>query len=293
MDFAHAFEQTLVAFLPSDAVEPCRLHAAMRYATLGGGKRLRARLVYATGACLGVPMSALHTAAVAVELIHAYSLVHDDLPCMDNDDLRRGKPTVHKAFDEATALLVGDALQTLAFEVLVSESESQANNMPLSPVQQLAQVAILARASGSMGMAGGQAIDCASVGLSLSLPQLQTMHALKTGALIAASVQLAAACVPLTRAQTAALTTYAQCIGLAFQIQDDVLDATGDTATLGKQAGADAALNKPTYVSLLGLEQAQAQAQMSVTQALSALAAWGSEADDLRAIAQQVVARKS
>ena len=221
---------------------------------LDGGKRVRPLLVYAAGALFDADAAELARAAAAVEMIHAYSLVHDDMPCMDDDDLRRGKPTVHVKYDEACALLVGDALQSQAFEVLADGG--------LDPVRQLAMVRLLAKASGSLGMCGGQAIDLASVGLSLSLQELEQMHRLKTGALLRVSVLLGAlAGKALSAEETQALDTYAAAIGLAFQVVDDVLDATADSATLGKTAGKDAADNKPTYVSILGLEQSQALAE--------------------------------
>jgi len=230
-----------------------RLTEAMRYSTLNGGKRLRALLVYATGEAFNVPQDKLDAAACAVEMIQAYSLVHDDMPIMDDDDLRRGRPTCHKAFDDATALLVGDALQTMAFEMLTENT--------LTPSQQINMVKSLAKASGVYGMAGGQAIDLESVGKAIGLTDLQTMHELKTGALIRASVALGAlAAENITETDLAKLDLYAHSIGLAFQVQDDVLDVIADTETLGKPQGADIALNKPTYPALMGLEQAQQKA---------------------------------
>lgn len=230
-----------------------RLTEAMRYSTLNGGKRLRALLVYATGEAFNVALDKLDAAACAVEMIHAYSLVHDDMPIMDDDDLRRGRPTCHKAFDDATALLVGDSLQTMAFEILTENT--------LTPKQQINMVKCLAQASGVYGMAGGQAIDLESVGKTIGLTDLQTMHELKTGALIRASVALGAlAAENITQTDLAKLDLYAHSIGLAFQVQDDVLDVIADTETLGKPQGADIALNKPTYPALMGLEQAQQKA---------------------------------
>lgn len=261
-----------------------RLVDAMRYATLGGGKRLRALLVYATGEAMGANSAALDTAAAAVEMIHAYSLVHDDMPIMDDDDLRRGRPTCHKAFDEATALLVGDALQTLAFETLCDNS--------LAAPQQVAMIQRLAQASGAFGMAGGQAIDLESVGKKLDLNALQSMHKLKTGALIRASVALGALAAPdCSDESLQRLERYADCIGLAFQVQDDVLDVIADTQTLGKAQGADMALNKPTYPALLGLEKAQKKAVALIEKALGQLAELHFDTQVLAALAQFVVKR--
>jgi farnesyl diphosphate synthase len=245
--------QALDRRLPAAGEDPARLHEAMRYAC-DGGKRLRALLVYAAGEALGVAPDKLDAPACAVELIHAYSLVHDDLPAMDDDDLRRGRPTVHKAYDEATGILVGDGLQTLAFAVLADEPA-------LSEAQRLRMVSILARASGSLGMVGGQAVDIASENQRISLEQLQSLHARKTGALILASLQLAAAAAGAAPAALQALESYGRHIGLAFQIQDDVLDETASTETLGKTAGKDLAQHKSTYPSLLGLDGARDKAQ--------------------------------
>jgi geranylgeranyl pyrophosphate synthase len=261
-----------------------RLLEAMRYSTLNGGKRLRALLVYATGITFGAELSSLTAPAAAVEMIHAYSLVHDDMPIMDDDDLRRGRPTCHKAFDDATALLVGDALQTLAFETL-TDSE-----LPAS--QQVRMVKVLAQNAGLMGMAGGQAIDLESVGKSLALEDLQHMHELKTGALIRASVQLGALATHTWDEETLAiLDTYAYSIGLAFQVQDDVLDVIADTETLGKTQGADIALNKPTYPALMGLEQAQQKAQDLIVQAHKQLDSLPQDTTVLAALADFVVQR--
>lgn len=244
--------QALDGRLPAASDDPARLHQAMRYAC-DGGKRLRALLVYAAGEALGVPVAKLDAPACAVELIHAYSLVHDDLPAMDDDDLRRGRPTVHKAYDEAIGILVGDGLQTLAFTVLADEPG-------LGTEQRLRMVSILARASGSLGMVGGQAVDIASEGRKISLAELQSLHARKTGALILASLQMAAAAADASPAVLQALETYGRHIGLAFQIQDDVLDETASTETLGKTAGKDLAQHKSTYPSLLGLDGARQRA---------------------------------
>ncbi|MES2074491.1 MAG: farnesyl diphosphate synthase [Pseudomonadota bacterium] len=284
-----ASETDMAALLPAADLVPGKLHAAMRYALLGGGKRVRPLLVYAAGALFGAAADTLRRAAAAVEMIHAYSLVHDDMPCMDDDALRRGKPTVHIAYDEATALLVGDALQSQAFLVL---AEADLGVVPAARLA--AMLRLLAHASGSAGMCGGQAIDLDSVGLSLTLPQLEQMHQLKTGALLRASVLLGAtAGKDLDAAETAALQAYARAIGLAFQVVDDVLDATADSATLGKTAGKDAADNKPTYVSILGLEASRALAEQLRLEAHAALAPFGEKALRLRELADLIVQRKA
>lgn len=262
-----------------------KLIEAMHYATLSGGKRLRALLVYATGQAMGIDAKLLDTPACAVELIHAYSLVHDDLPCMDNDELRRGRPTCHKAFGEATALLTGDALQSLAFELLASQ--------PFSPQRQLEMIKTLAHNVGVWGMAGGQAIDLESVDKHLDLEQLQNMHTLKTGALIQASVELGALCSEdVTSQSRKQLNQFAHCIGLAFQVQDDVLDVVTDTATLGKTQGADIAMNKPTYPALLGLEVAQQKAHSLIEQAMTILVELPYDTQTLTELARYIVQRK-
>ncbi len=279
-------ETTLDALLPSADHEPRALNQEMRYATLGGGKRVRALLTYAAGELGQAPAGALARAAAAVEMIHAYSLVHDDLPCMDDDLLRRGKATCHVAFDEATALLAGDALQTQAFAVLA------APELGVEPARQLDMLRLLAHASGPLGMAGGQAIDLASVGQALNLPQLEFMHALKTGALIRASVLLGAlAGEALPAEQMGRLDHFSRVIGLAFQVVDDVLDCEADSATLGKTAGKDAAHDKPTYVSLLGLAEARRMARELRDQAFAALEPFGARAERLRALADYIVVR--
>jgi farnesyl diphosphate synthase len=281
-----AIEGALSNFLPSPHQAPGRLHEAMRYTALEGGKRIRPALVFAAGALFDADPALLVRAASAVEMVHVYSLVHDDMPCMDDDALRRGKPTVHVKYDEATALLVGDALQAQAFSVL---SEAEAD-----PVRILAMIRILASAAGSTGMCGGQAIDLASVGVSLSLSELEQMHLLKTGALLRASVFLGAlSAKTLTVEETAALDIYAKAVGLAFQVTDDILDATADSATLGKTAGKDAADNKPTYVSILGLDASSQLAEKLLTDAQKALAPFGEKANYLRQIASLIVRRKS
>ena len=279
-------EQALSQWIAPDA--PAGLGEAMRYAVLDGGKRLRPLLVLAASeAVAGLPEAALR-AACAVELIHAYSLVHDDMPCMDNDVLRRGKPTVHVQFGQAQALLAGDALQALAFELLVPEGAGIPDHV------QAALCRLLARAAGAEGMAGGQAIDLASVGVALDEAQLRQMHRLKTGALLQASVAMGAACGSADAAAQAALARYGAALGLAFQVVDDILDVTQDSATLGKTAGKDAASDKPTYVSLLGLPAAQALADALCSQAHAALDASGlPRVERLRALADLVVKRRN
>jgi len=285
-------EAALERFLPSGKIAPQRLHDAMRYAVLGGGKRIRPLLVFAAGEVaagesLRADPARLEVAGCAVECIHAYSLVHDDLPCMDNDVLRRGKPTCHVEFDEATALLVGDGLQALAFQLLAE------HRLADDPAVQVEMVKILAVAIGSRGMAGGQAIDLASVGRALTLPELEHMHIHKTGALIRASVALGARCAnALAPEQLARLDHYANCVGLAFQVVDDVLDQESSTATLGKTAGKDAANNKPTYVSLLGQARARALAEELRKEAQAALAEMGGGARRLSQLADFIVLRK-
>ncbi|HQQ52974.1 MAG TPA: polyprenyl synthetase family protein [Ottowia sp.] len=281
-------EQALVDWVPVDA--PAGLGEAMRYAVLDGGKRLRPLLVLAAAEAVQGHAAAALRAACAVELIHAYSLVHDDMPCMDNDVLRRGKPTVHVRFGQAQALLAGDALQALAFELLTPEGDEVPASM------QAALCGLLARAAGATGMAGGQAIDLDSVGRVLTEEQLQAMHRLKTGALLQAAVHMGAACAtPALPAHTrAALDQYGAALGLAFQVVDDILDVTADSAQLGKTAGKDAAADKPTYVSLLGLTQAQALAAQLHTQAHQALDASGLTAlAPLRWLADRVVKREN
>jgi farnesyl diphosphate synthase len=278
-------ENVLAEQLPPADIAPQRLHEAMRYAVLGGGKRVRPLLAFAAGEVTGANVERAQHAAAAVELIHAYSLVHDDMPAMDDDALRRGKPTVHVEFDEATALLVGDALQSLAFEILTAQP------LAADAATQLKMVQLLAQAAGSRGMAGGQAIDLASVGKPLDLTELEFMHIHKTGALIRASVLLGAHCGTLDEATESALDHYAKCIGLAFQVVDDVLDAEAPTATLGKTAGKDAADNKPTYVSLLGTARARELSLELRADAHKSLAGLGATAERLRQLADFVVER--
>lgn len=286
-------EEVLVARLPAPSgmgpgLAPDRLHEAMRYAVLGGGKRVRPLLVYAAGELVTADARVLDGAACAVELIHVYSLVHDDMPAMDNDDMRRGRPTVHRCYGEAMAMLVGDALQALAFEALVGPLAT--GEVPQVPVA--AMVAALARAAGSQGMAGGQALDIEGVGQHLSRQQLEAMHRAKTGAMLAVSVELGllAAGQP-SDALAQAVRQYAAAIGLAFQVVDDILDVTADSATLGKTAGKDCAQDKPTYVSLLGIEQARDLAAALHVQALSSLQALDERADRLRMLADFIVER--
>jgi farnesyl diphosphate synthase len=266
---------------------PERLHRAMRYAVLGGGKRVRPLLAFAAGELTGADPARVEVVAAAVEMIHAYSLVHDDLPCMDNDVLRRGKPACHVEFDEATALLVGDALQPLAFQLLAEHVIAD------RPEVQLEMLKMLAVASGSRGMAGGQAFDLACVGKPLSLPELEFMHIHKTGALIRAAVVLGARCGDgLDAKQLARLEHYAKTVGLAFQMVDDVLDCDASTATLGKTAGKDAAQEKPTYVSILGLADARAQAEELRAEAHAALSSFGATSVRLHDLADFIVLRK-
>ena len=287
-NYARRVERALDERLPKAATHPARLHEAMRYAVFNGGKRVRPALVYATGHILGGNMEELDAPACAVELIHAYSLVHDDLPAMDDDDLRRGMPTCHKAFDEATAILAGDALQTQAFFILGHDT-----TLRNRPETALRMIETLALASGSRGMAGGQAIDLAAVGQRLDIAELEDMHIHKTGALIRASVRLGALASPGHDDQAAErLDHYAKCIGLAFQIQDDILDIEGDTETLGKARGADLALDKPTYPALLGLEGAHRRAQELLDDALQSLDAFDDRADTLRNLARYIVKRR-
>jgi farnesyl diphosphate synthase len=278
-------ELALDRCLAAESIVPQRLHTAMRYTTLGGGKRVRPLLAYATGSIFNAPENALAAAASAVELIHVYSLVHDDLPCMDDDKLRRGKPTVHIEFDEATAMLAGDALQTLAFHVIA------APGLLTDSARQLKMIELLALAAGSRGMAGGQAFDLASVGKQLTLEELEFMHIHKTGALIRAAVLLGAHCGSADEAALAKLTHYANRVGLLFQVMDDVLDTVADTATLGKTAGKDEANNKPTYVSLLGLSRAKALAEELRAEARSALTDFGTQAQRLHALTDFIVDR--
>jgi farnesyl diphosphate synthase len=285
-DIQQRMEQVLDSLLPAPDIAPQRLHQAMRYAVLGGGKRVRALLAHAAGEFCGARTQAVETAAAAVELIHAYSLVHDDLPCMDDDDLRRGKPSCHKQYDDATALLVGDALQSLALQLL------SAPGLHASAERQLEMVQLLAVASGSRGMAGGQAIDLESVGKNLNQTELEYMHIHKTGALIRAAALLGANSADRVEpARLQAVDAYAQFIGLAFQVVDDILDTEADTATLGKTAGKDAGANKPTYVTILGLKRAKELAEELHGNAQHALRDFGNEGERLLQLAQYITQR--
>lgn len=280
-------EAALERLLPTADTMPARLHEAMRYAVLGSGKRIRPRLVYATGQALGLGHARLNSAAAAVEFIHAYSLIHDDLPAMDDDALRRGRPTVHIAFDEATAVLAGDALQTLAFDVIVTDA-----NLQGQPQIRVALIATLAQACGSRGMIGGQMLDMASEGRDIGIDELERVHTAKTGALLRASVMMAAGHVTdLAIEQRDALDLFARRIGLAFQVHDDVLDVTSDTATLGKTQGADIAHDKATYPALLGVDAARDYANRLYAEALDALTPFGERAEPLRALAAEIVQR--
>jgi geranylgeranyl pyrophosphate synthase len=280
-------ETALEHFLPSAETLPAPLHRAMRYAVLEGGKRVRPLLVYAAGQAVAADPGALDVAASAVECIHAYSLVHDDLPGMDNDDLRRGLPACHRAFGEAQAILAGDALQTQAFYLL-----AHADLGTVSAETRLQMLEMLALAAGSRGMVGGQSMDLAAVGQQLGIAELEDMHIHKTGALIRAAVLLGALCArDLDEERRRALDHYGKCIGLAFQVQDDILDVTGSTAELGKQAGADGALDKPTYPALLGLAGARQRAQELHQAAIDSLTVFGSEAEPLRWLSAYIVAR--
>jgi farnesyl diphosphate synthase len=280
-------ERMLERCLPAAAAEPAKLIAAMRYAALGPGKRIRPLLVYATGRAIGAASETLDAPAAAVELIHAYSLVHDDLPAMDDDDLRRGRPTTHRAFDEATAILAGDALQVLAFEILSDDAL-----LPLPAAARLGMISLLARASGTAGMAGGQAMDLAATGRRLEPPQIEDMHGRKTGALIRASVLIACAAEPgLAPLRRAALDRYGTAIGLSFQIVDDLLDVLGDPAVTGKVQGSDALRGKPTYPAITGVARARARAAELAHDGIAALAAFGPEASELREFAQELAAR--
>jgi len=280
-------EVALGRLLPAPEVVPQRLHQAMRYAALGGGKRVRPLLAFAAGDLAAADASRIEIVACAVECIHAYSLVHDDLPCMDDDVLRRGRPTCHVEYDEATALLVGDSLQAVAFQLLAEHKLAE------HAETQLEMLRILAAACGSRGMAGGQAIDLASVGEPLTLAELEHMHMHKTGALIRASVALGARCgATLSIEELGHLDRYAKLVGLAFQVVDDVLDCEGSTATLGKTAGKDAAAHKPTYVSVLGVAGARAMAEELRVDAQKALSGFGAKAKRLAALADFIVLRK-
>lgn len=281
---------TLEQQLPPAGAQPPRLHEAMRYASLNGGKRLRPLLVYASGQIMGIAPEKLDAPAAAVELIHAFSLVHDDLPAMDDDDLRRGQPTCHKAYDDATAILAGDALHTLAFDTLASATH-------IEPIQRVAMIQMLAKSSGSLGMCGGQAIDISLEGQEQQSPtseqDLSRMHAMKTGALIWASIMMPTRLAERDDERDQALATFAGHIGLAFQVKDDVLDVTADTETLGKDSGSDIANDKTTYVSLLGLEEAQQRVYDLHNAAVAALDGMRCQSEPLRWLADYVINRGS
>lgn len=285
--FGARADDALARTLPADDHAPLELHRAMRYAVLGPGKRLRPLLVYATGSALGAALDALDCSACAVEIIHAYSLVHDDLPAMDDDDLRRGRPTCHIAFGEAMAILAGDALQALAFEILASDTHHAAD-------LHLEMLRTLANACGAQGMAGGQALDLAAVGTTLSIDALDRMHEHKTGALIRASVRLGALAAGCRDATTLdALDAYAHALGLAFQIRDDILDVEGDSAVIGKTAGKDAASCKPTYPAILGMDASRARLRELTDTAITALQALDTRAADLAQLARYIAERES
>ena len=278
------FEPVLERRLPESHLAPTPLHEAMRYSALAGGKRFRPVLIYASGKALGIGSSELDAVACAIELIHAYSLIHDDLPAMDDDDLRRGRPSCHRAFDEATAILAGDALQALAFEILAQE-------LPPNAGSSLQLIRLVARACGSTGMAGGQALDLGAVGRELSLRQLETMHGLKTGALIHASVMAPCLLIDTDTETQERFSTYGKCIGLAFQVHDDILDVTGDSTVTGKISRADAALNKPTFPSILGLEESRNRARSQRDEALTALDGLPGDTSTLAWLADYVITR--
>lgn len=289
IEYKQRVDTALDNWLPPENLNPNNLHQAMRYSVLGSGKRVRPVLVYATAAALQIPLQKVDGIATAVEIIHAYSLIHDDLPAMDDDDLRRGRPTCHKQFDEATAILAGDALQALAFYILSHDPEMTSDDH-----KRLQMIEKLSLHSGSRGMAGGQAIDLASVGKTLDIVELEAMHIHKTGALIRTCIQMAALSAQhITDQQFTALDSYARKIGLSFQVQDDILDVTGDTDTLGKPQGSDAGLGKPTFPSIIGLQAAREKAQELHQQALTAISHFGSEADILRSISQWFVERRN
>jgi geranylgeranyl pyrophosphate synthase len=285
--YRQRIERVLRRTLPGESATPVRLHEAMRYAALGDGKRIRPIIVYATGAAIGVAPEALDAPAAAIELIHAYSLVHDDLPAMDDDDLRRGRPTTHRAFDEATAILAGDALQVLAFEQLATAP------MPgVDAASRLEMIRLLAHASGTLGMAGGQAMDLEATGRKLSPGQIEAMHGMKTGALIRAAVLIAcAADASLEVSRREALDRYGRAIGLSFQIVDDLLDVLGDPAVTGKVAGSDALRGKPTYPAVAGVAAARTRAAALAEDAIAALGMFGGEAGFLREFAGDLVLR--
>jgi geranylgeranyl diphosphate synthase type II len=281
-------EHCLDTWLPPAGTHPAHLHEAMRYTVVDGGKRIRPTLVYAAGLAVAADSQSLDRPACAIELIHAYSLIHDDLPAMDDDDLRRGKPSCHRAYGEATAILAGDALQSLAFQLLSGDGDNE-----VDPVTRLRMMNVLAKASGSRGMAGGQAIDLAATGQQLNIAELEDMHIHKTGALIRASVVLGALCSKTTE-QSAIdmLDHYAKCIGLAFQIRDDILDVEGEARTLGKNPGVDKIQEKPTYPALIGVDAARQRAGELHAEALESLSVFTENADPLRWISSYIIERE-
>jgi farnesyl diphosphate synthase len=275
-------------YLPTDDPPEHNLAEAIRYSVIGGGKRIRPAMVYAAGEAMGVSNDLLDIPACAIEMIHAYSLIHDDLPAMDDDDLRRGRPTCHKAFDEATAILAGDALQALAYEILAKDDHQE-----LTPEHRINMLSLLTEASGAHGMAGGQAVDLASVGKQLNLAQLENMHRLKTGALIRASILLGAMCQKnISDDEINILSEYSLCIGLSFQIQDDILDVISDTETLGKPQGSDEAQEKPTFPAIIGLEESKQLALEQHQQAINILQPLDERADSLRELSAYIVERQ-
>lgn len=281
-------DAALDKYLPTEDPPEHNLAEAIRYSVIGGGKRIRPAMVYAAGEAMGVSTDLLDIPACAVEMIHAYSLIHDDLPAMDDDDLRRGRPTCHKAFDEATAMLAGDALQALAYEILAKDDHKE-----LTPEHRIEMLSLLTEASGAHGMAGGQAVDLASVGKQLTLEQLEHMHQLKTGALIRASILLGGMCKQdVTEDEIKMLSDYALCIGLSFQIQDDILDVVSDTETLGKPQGSDQGLEKPTFPAILGLEESRRRAIQQHELALKILEPLDEKADSLRQLSAYIVERQ-
>ncbi len=281
-------DAALDKYLPSDDPPEHNLAEAIRYSVVGGGKRIRPAMVYAAGEAMGVSTDLLDIPACAVEMIHAYSLIHDDLPAMDDDDLRRGRATCHKAFDEATAILAGDALQALAYEILAKDDHKE-----LTPEHRINMLSLLTEASGAHGMAGGQAVDLAAVGKQLNLAQLEHMHQLKTGALIRASILLGGMCKQdISNDEMTMLSNYALCIGLSFQIQDDILDVVSDTETLGKPQGSDEAQKKPTFPAIIGLEKSRQLAMEQHALALKHLEPLDEKADSLRQLSAYIVERQ-
>ena len=288
-EYQQRVDNALDYWLPSDSVNPVELHKAMRYSVMAPGKRVRPALIYATASVLGLDLDRVDGAAAAVEIMHAYSLIHDDLPAMDDDDLRRGRPTCHKQFNEATAILAGDALQALAFYILSHDPKMTDDHK--SRLQMIEKLSLF---TGSRGMAGGQAIDLASVGKPLNIAELETMHIHKTGALIRTCVQLAALSTEqLDKDKFKALDSYAKCIGLSFQVQDDILDVVGDTQTLGKPQGSDYERNKPTFPSIIGLDASREKALNLHHKAIEALSIFGEEAEILRYISAWFVERNN